>query len=344
MVAPPTGVDVVTFGEIMLRLATPGHFRFAQAPHLEMTFGGGEANVAVSLANFGVPAAFVTKLPANALADRCIAELRGMGVQTGNIIRGGERMGVYFLESGAGPRASQVIYDRSGAAIAQIGAGEVDWPAMMKGVRWFHWTGITPALGDGPAAAVRAACQAAKAEGLTVSADLNYRKKLWSPQRAGEVMGALMEHVDVCIANEEDAQSVFGIKGAKVESGKIDREVYVDVAQQLQERFGFRQVAITLRESISASRNGWSAMLLDGGAAHFARRYELEIVDRVGGGDSFAAGLIYAQLKGFDPKRSIEWATAASALKHTIPGDFNRVTVAEVEQLAAGDASGRVQR
>src|SRR5690606_19489901 len=219
--------EVITFGEIMLRLATPGHLRFAQAPQLEMTFGGGEANVAVSLANYGIASAFVTRLPANDIADRCIAELRGLGVETRHVLRGGERMGIYFLESGAGPRASKVIYDRAGAAVAQMKAGDVDWPAVFRGAKWFHWTGITPALGDGPAAAVREACEAAKAAGLIVSTDLNYRKKLWSRDKAGEVMGGLMQYVDVCIANEEDAESVFNIKGAHVESGKIEREVYV---------------------------------------------------------------------------------------------------------------------
>ena len=335
---------VVTFGEIMLRLATPGFRRFAQADALEVSFGGGEANVAVSLANFGVAASFVTKLPENDLADRCLAELRGLGVGTHHVVRGGERMGIYFLETGAGPRPSKVIYDRAGSAASELRPGEVDWAAAFDGAAWFHWTGITPALGPGPAAAVREACEAARAAGVTVSVDLNYRKKLWTREKAGAVMAGLMPFVDVCIANEEDAESVFGIKGAQVESGEIDRDVYVDVAEQLRGRFGFSQVAITLRESISASRNGWSALLLADGGPHFARRHDVEIVDRVGSGDSFAAGLIYGALRQFAPPRRVEWATAAAALKHTIPGDFNRATVEEVDRLAGGDGSGRVQR
>lgn len=336
--------DVITFGEIMLRLATPGFQRFAQAPHLEMTFGGGEANVAVSLANYGLAAGFVTRLPDNDLADRCLAELRGLKVDVSRVVRGGERVGVYFLETGASQRASKVIYDRAGSAIAAIQPGMVDWASVFAGSRWFHWTGITPALGDSAAAVTREACQAAKAAGLTVSTDLNYRKKLWSKKKAGEVMAGLMEFVDVCIANEEDAESVFDIKGADVESGHLDHANYESVARQLQERFGFKQVAITLRESISASENGWSAMLFADGRAHFSRRYLVQIVDRVGGGDSFGGGLIFAMLRGDQPERAINFAVAASALKHTIPGDYNRVSLAEVETLAGGDASGRVQR
>lgn len=340
--------DVITFGEIMMRLATPGHLRFSQTPHLEMTFGGGEANVAVSLANFGVTASFVTRLPANDLADKALNELRGLGVGVDQIVRGGERIGIYFLEAGASQRASKVLYDRAHSAIAEIKPGDVDWPKVFanggKPARWFHWTGITPALSDTAAAVVEEACVAAKAAGVTVSVDLNYRKKLWSKQKAGEVMGRLMRHVDVCIANEEDAESVFAIKGAEVTSGKIDHARYEAVAAQLTERFGFRQVAITLRESISASVNGWSAMLFEGGAAHYSRRYEMHIVDRVGGGDSFAAGLIFALLRGDAASAAIEFAVAASCLKHSISGDYNRVTVEEVETLARGDASGRVQR
>jgi 2-dehydro-3-deoxygluconokinase len=335
---------VVTFGEIMMRLATPGFTRFSQAAHLELTYGGGEANVAVSLANFGLDAAFVTRLPKNDMADRAIAELRGIGVDTSHIVRGGERIGIYFLESGASQRASKVTYDRAHSAIAEIEPGEVDWPRVFEGARWFHWTGITPALSESAAAVTREACIAAKAAGVTVSTDLNYRKKLWSRDRAREVMTGLAEYIDVCIANEEDAESVFGIKGAEVHTGVIERGTYVDVARQLTEHFGFNTVAITLRESISASRNGWSAMLYADGQAYFSRRYDITIVDRVGGGDSFGAGLIYATLQGRQPQETIEWAVAASALKHTIPGDYNRVTVAEVETLAGGDASGRVQR
>ena len=335
---------VVTFGEIMMRLATPGHLRFSQSPHLELTYGGGEANVAVSLANYGLETQFVTRLPKNDLAQGAINELRGLGVGTDFIVRGGERMGVYFLESGASQRASKVIYDRAHSAIAGIKPGEVDWDKVFEGAKWFHWTGITPALGDSAAAVTREACQAAKKHGLTVSTDLNYRKKLWTREKAGEVMGGLMEFVDICIANEEDAESVFNIKGAEVTSGQIDHGQYEDVARQLTGRFKFKQVAITLRESFSASHNGWSAMLYTDGKSHFSSRYDISIVDRVGGGDSFGAGLIYAILRGDGPDKAINFAVAASCLKHSISGDYNRVSLEEVETLAKGDASGRVQR
>jgi 2-dehydro-3-deoxygluconokinase len=336
--------DVVTFGEIMMRLATPGFLRFGQTNTLEMTFGGGEANVAVSLANYGLTADFVTRLPKNDMGQSAINELRGLGVGTGHIVRGGERIGIYFLETGASQRASKVTYDRAHSAISEIKPGEVDWAAAFKGARWFHWTGITPALSDSAAAVVEEACIAAKAAGLTVSTDLNFRKKLWSKQKAGEVMGRLMQYVDVCIANEEDAESVFGIHGSEVTGGKIDNAQYEEVARQLTERFGFKQVAITLRESYSASHNGWSAMLWTGGKAYFSRKYDLNVIDRVGGGDSFGGGLIFASLRGDDPQSAIEFAVAASALKHTIPGDYNRVTLEEVQGLVKGDGSGRVQR
>ena len=335
---------VVTFGEIMMRLATPGHLRFSQAPHLELTYGGGEANVAVSLANYGLQTQFVTRLPNNDLAQCAINELRGLGVGTGHIVRGGERIGVYFLESGASQRASKVIYDRAHSAIAGIKPGDVDWDQVFKDAKWFHWTGITPALSDSAAAVTREACQAAKKHGLTISADLNFRKKLWSREKAGEVMGSLMEYVDLCIANEEDAESVFNIKGAEVTSGQIEHAQYEDVARQLTERFNFKQVAITLRESFSASHNGWSAMLHTAGRSCFSRRYDIAIVDRVGGGDAFGGGLIYALMRGDTAEKAIEFAVAASCLKHSISGDLNRVSLEEVETLAKGDASGRVQR
>jgi 2-dehydro-3-deoxygluconokinase len=253
-------------------------------------------------------------------------------------------MGIYFLESGASQRASKVLYDRAHSSISEIKPGEVPWEGVFAGAKWFHWTGITPALSDSAAKVVEEACGAARQAGVTISVDLNYRKKLWSTNKAGEVMGGLMKYVDICIANEEDAESVFGIKGAEVTSGRIEHVQYESVARQLVERFGFKQVAITLRESISASRNGWSAMLFEGGRSHFSRRYEITIVDRVGGGDSFAAGLIYASLRGDDAARAIELAVAASCLKHSIPGDYNRVLLDEVENLVRGDASGRVQR
>ena len=328
----------------MMRLATPGFLRYAQAPYLELTYGGGEANVAVSLVNYGLSADFVTRLPKNDMGQRAIHELRGIGVGTRHIVRAGDRIGIYFIESGASQRASKVTYDRAHSAISEIKPGEVDWAAAFQGARWFHWTGITPALSDSAAATVEEACVAAKAAGLTVSTDLNYRKKLWTKQKAGEVMGRLMKHVDVCIANEEDAESVFGIHGAEVTSGKIEHAQYEAVACQLTERFGFKQVAITLRESYSASHNGWSAMLWENGKSYFSRRYDLQIVDRVGGGDSFGAGLIFASLRGDDPQKAIDFAVAASALKHTISGDYNRVTLEEVETLVEGDGSGRVQR
>jgi len=340
--------DLVTFGEIMMRLATPGSLRFEQTPHLELTYGGGEANVAVSAVNYGLTADFVTRLPKNDMALRAIRELRGLGVGVDHIVRGGERIGIYFLESGASQRASKVTYDRAHSAISEIKPGDVNWDAVFAGgatkTRWFHWTGITPALSDSAAAVVREACQAARNHGVTVSVDLNFRKKLWSREKAEKVMGSLMEFVDVCIANEEDAESVFGIKGAEVSSGKIERSQYESVARQLTDRFGFKQVAITLRESHSASHNGWSAMLYENGRSHFSKKYDITIVDRVGGGDSFAGGLIFSLLRGDGPAAVIEFAVAASCLKHSISGDYNRVTLSEVEALAGGDGSGRVQR
>ena len=337
--------DVVSFGEIMMRLATPGFLRFAQTPVLELTYGGGEANVAVSLVNFGASAEFITRLPKNDMADRAINELRGLGVNVHHIVRGGDRIGIYFLESGASQRASKVTYDRAHSAIAEIKPGEVNWDEVFgSGAKWFHWTGITPALSDSAAAATREACEAAKRHGVTVSVDLNYRKKLWTKEKAGQAMGELMQFVDVCIANEEDAESVFAIKGAEVTSGKIEHAQYEDVAKKLTDKFGFKKVAITLRESHSASRNGWSAMLFEDGASHFSNKYDITIVDRVGGGDSFASGLIFALLRGDHAEKAINFAVAASCLKHTVSGDFNRVTLEEVEALAKGDASGRVQR
>jgi 2-dehydro-3-deoxygluconokinase len=339
-------MKAITFGEVMLRLATPGHLRFNQASLLEITFGGGEANVAVSLAQLGDEAAFVSRLPRNDLAETCIQQLRGLGVDTRAVLRGGERMGIYFLETGAAQRASTVTYDRAHSAIAAIDPGELDWPAILEGGNWFHFTGITPALSETAARAVQEGARAAGQLGLKVSCDLNYRKKLWSPERAQSVMGDLMEHVDYCIANEEDAEKVFGIKaaGAEISRGKIDRDRYVEVAHQLTERFKLQGVAITLRESHSASRNGWSGLYYNGGHSCFSQRYEIDIVDRVGGGDAFAAGFIHAQAGGQPPQQVIDFAVAASCLKHTISGDYNRVSVAEVDALLAGDGSGRVQR
>ncbi len=330
----------------MLRLATPGRLRLSQASSLEMTFGGGEANVAVSLALLGEEAAFVSRLPKNDVADAALYHLRGHGVDTRSILRGGDRLGIYFLETGASQRASTVTYDRAHSAISEINPADLKWEQILAGADWFHFTGITPALSDNAAQATLDGARTAQRLGLTVSCDLNYRKKLWTTDKAGQVMGGLMPHVDVCIANEEDAEKVFGIKAhsAEVTAGKIDHARYIEVAQKLTERFKFQSVAITLRESFSASRNGWSGLYFAGGKEHFSRRYELEIVDRVGGGDSFAAGLIYALGKKKSPAEAIEFAAAASCLKHSVVGDFNLVKLAEIEALLAGDGSGRVQR
>lgn len=337
---------VVTFGEIMLRLSPPGYQRFVQANSFDVVYGGGEANVAVSLANFGLDAYFVSKVPKHEIGQCAVDHLRRYGVHTDYVLRGGDRLGIYFLEMGASQRPSKVVYDRANSAIAQVKAGDFDWDRILDGADWFHFTGITPALGDGPAAATLEAVQAAKAKGVKVSADLNYRKKLWTPEKANQVMSKLMEYVDVAIGNEEDAEKVFGIKAGStdVTSGQIDEEGYRQVARKLVERFGFEKVAITLRESISASDNNWSALLYDGREFYRSRTYKVHIVDRVGGGDSFGGGLIYSLLTGKSPKDALEFAVAASALKHSIFGDFNLVTAAEVETLAGGDASGRVQR
>lgn len=337
---------VVTFGELMLRLSPPGYQRFLQTPQFEATFGGGEANVAVSLARFGVPAAFVTKLPNNPLGDAAVGELRRYGVDVGAVVRGGQRLGIYFCEKGASQRASKVVYDRKGAAIAEAKPDEFDWKTIFQGARWFHFTGITPALSETAAAATLEACRQAKAAGIPVSCDLNYRKNLWSTAQAGAVMATLMPYVDTLIANEEDAEKVFGIRAenADVAAGRLSHESYADVAHQLIARFGFRRVAITLRTSRSASDNGWAGMLYENNKAHFSKEYDVRIVDRVGGGDSFCAGLIFALLEGQSPDAAVEFATAASCLKHSIEGDFNLVSVDEVRALAAGDGSGRVQR
>ncbi len=339
---------VVTFGEIMLRLQTYNHERFIQMRGLEATFGGGEANVAVSCANYGLNACFVTKLPENPIGDACIAELRKHNVCTKRIARGGERVGIYYCEKGASQRPSNVVYDRAHSSIATADKSDFNWDEIFDGADWFHFTGITPALGDGIAEICLEACKAAKAKNVTISCDLNFRKKLWTSEKAGKVMGELMKYVDVCIANEEDAEKVFGIHAANtdVTGGKISDEGYKDVARQLVDRFGFSHVAITLRESISASENDWSALLYDAKADSFfkSKKYHMMIVDRVGGGDSFGGGLIYSMLQGFDGQKAIEFAVAASCLKHTIEGDMNLVTVKEVENLMGGDGSGRVQR
>lgn len=339
-------MKVITFGEIMLRLAPEGYYRFVQAEKYLATYGGGEANVAVSLANYGIDAAFVTKLPAH--GNRPGGRKRPAPLWRGYLLhRPRRRPGrLYFVEKGASQRPSKVIYDRAGSSIAQASPADFDWDAIFDGADWFHFTGITPALGDTLAQICLEACKKAKEKNITVSCDLNYRKKLWSREKAGQVMNELCKYVDVCIANEEDASDVFGIKAANTDitAGKVDHEGYKDVAKQLADRFGFQKVAITLRSSISANDNNWAAMLYDGSQYYFSKSYPIHIVDRVGGGDSFGAGLIYSCLNGFAPQETIEFAVAASCLKHAIEGDFNMVSVSEVQNLAGGDASGRVQR
>lgn len=338
--------NVVTFGEIMLRLNPEGYLRFVQSDCFEATYAGGEANVAVSLSNYGIPTSFVTKLPEHEIGQCAVNALRRYGVDTRFVVRGGSRLGIYFCEKGASQRASKVIYDRAGSAIALATKSDFDWDAIFEDATWFHFTGITPALGGELPEICLEACKTAKAKGITVSCDLNYRKKLWSRKEAERVMHTFMPYVDVCISNEEDADDVFGIKAENtdIEKGNLNKDGYISVARQLSERFGLKKVAITLRGSISASDNNWSGMLYENGKAFFAPNYNVHIVDRVGGGDSFGGGLIYALLQNWDNQRVINFAVAASCLKHTIEHDFNLMSVAEVEALAAGNASGRVQR
>ncbi len=339
-------MKVVTFGEIMLRLAPEGYLRFTQADRFGVVYGGGEANVAVSLANFGVESQFVSRLPKHEIGQAALNSLRRYGVDTSHIVRGGERLGIYYLEKGASQRPSKVIYDRAGSAFAASSAEDYDWNEIFRGTDWFHFTGITPALGGNIASVCLTAAREARKRGITVSCDLNYRKKLWSKEEACRTMSEICRYVDVCIANEEDADDVFGIHAAStdVQKGILDREGYVSVADQLGKRFGFKVVAITLRESISASDNVWSAMLYADEKAYFSRKYPIRIVDRVGGGDSFGTGLIYAMLCGWNEQKIIEFAVAASCLKQTVEGDYNMVSADEVLSLAEGNASGRVQR
>lgn len=336
----------VTFGEIMMRLNPEGYRRFIQADGFEASYAGGEANVAVSLANFGLDAGFVTKLPANPLGEAARNSVRRFGVDTSNIVWGGPRLGIYFVEKGASQRASKVVYDRAGSSVSLAAREDFDWAKILKGTKWFHFTGITPALGGELPEICLDALEYCKARKITVSCDLNYRAKLWSKAEAGRCMSRLVPYVDVLIANEADASDVFGIagKGSDVESGKLDSAGYVAVAEELQRRFGCKKIAITLRTSLSASRNLWSGMLYSGGRAYFAKEYDLQIVDRVGGGDSFGGGLIYALAAGKGAQSAIDFAVAASALKHSVEGDFNHATVGEVEALAAGNGTGRVQR
>jgi 2-dehydro-3-deoxygluconokinase len=339
---------VVTFGEIMLRLSPPGFERLLQSPSLVATFGGGEANVAVSLAHFGLDSWYVTRLPRNPIGDAALRVLRAEGVRTDAIARGGDRVGIYFAESGASQRASVVVYDRAKSAISEMTPGTIDWPRVFDGAAWFHVTGITPALGANAVACTTEAVTAARKAGAKISVDLNFRKKLWTEAAAQQVMRPMMANVDVVIANEEDIQAVLGlgVANADVVGGHLDVHAYRTVAQQITRELGPSMVAITLRESLSASDNGWSAVLWDGKANQFhqSQRYDLRLVDRIGGGDSFAAGLIYGLMTGRSSADSLRFAVAASALKHSIAGDFNRVSVDEVDRLAAGDASGRVQR
>ncbi len=337
---------VVTFGEIMLRLAPEGYYRFFQSENMKATFGGGEANVAVSLANFGEESVFVTKLPEHAIGQAAVNSLRYFGVDTSKIVRGGDRVGIYFLEKGASQRGSLCIYDRAGSAISEAVSDEFDWEGILDGADWFHFTGITPALGENVARACLDACMCAKRRGVIVSCDLNYRSKLWTRVEAKRVMTEICKYVDVCILNEEDAKDIFGIEApmSDIYKGKLDRGGYEYVARELIDKFGFSKVAITLRESVSASDNNWSAVLCDGKSCCFSKTYNLRIVDRVGGGDSFGGGLIYALVNNMPTDEAIEFAVSASALKHTVEGDFNRVSVGEVKKLMRGDGSGRVQR
>jgi 2-dehydro-3-deoxygluconokinase len=337
---------IVTRGEIMLRLSTPGQSRVVQSDSFDICYGGGEANVAVSLANFGEEAYFVSKLPAHEIGEAAISALRKYQVKTDFIARGGDRVGIYFLETGASMRASKVIYDRAGSAIANADPQEFDWDKIFTGASWFHWTGITPAISKKAAELTKQACIEAKKHGCVVSCDLNYRKKLWTPQEAQAVMKDLMQYVDVCIGNEEDAELTLGFKPAhtNVASGTLNAEDYKSIFQEMQVAYGFKIIASTLRESFSATHNGWSALMYDGKAFYQSKHYDIEpIIDRVGGGDSFSGALIYGLLHRL-PQAALEFAVAASALKHTIPGDFNQVNIKEVDTLAGGDASGRVQR
>ena len=327
--------DVVTFGELMLRLTPPGRQRFAQAAHFEITLGGAEANVAVLIAQLGGSAEFVTRLPAHDLAQRAVNELRGLGVGTAHVLRGGERMGVYFLEQGASQRPGKVIYDRAHSAIAEAQPGDFDWDAIFAGARWFHFSGITPALSAAAAALTAEACAAARRRGLTVSFDLNYRAKLWTREQAGAALAPLMAHVDLCVTSAEEARTVFGLDCS---------DEPADAAVKLRDRFGFKTVALTQRTGALACSTGWGAMLFADGTAHFSRRHEVAVIDRVGAGDCFTGALIFALLRGDAPAPAIEFATAASALKHTIPGDHALLTLDEVEALAAGAGGSRVQR
>ncbi|MEO8111402.1 MAG: sugar kinase [Ginsengibacter sp.] len=337
---------VITLGEIMLRLSTPDFKRFVQADSFDVTYGGGEANVAAALCNYGLHGVFVSKVPDNPIGQAAINHLRRYGVDTQFVVRGGKRLGIYFLETGASMRASQVVYDRADAAISEAEIADFDFDKILDGADWFHTTGITPALSDKAAALTEAALKAAKQKGITTSIDLNYRKKLWSKEKAREVMTNLCKYIDVCIGNEEDAETTLGFtsKGTDVTKGELNLDGYKDVFQQMKEKFGFKYIASTLRESRSASDNGWSALVYDGKEFYHSKQYDVRIVDRVGSGDSFASGFIYGLVTGMEMKDAAEFGVAASAMKHTIPGDLNHATLSDVKGLMKGDASGRVQR
>lgn len=337
---------VITFGEVMLKLSSLSYQRFIQSSAMNVEYAGAEANVAVSLSNFGVKTEFVSKLPKNELGETALNRLRQFGVDVSGIARGGERIGIYFVEKGASQRPSKVIYDRTHSAIAEAQKFDFDWDIIFQDANWFHFTGITPALSDAVAEICLDACKAAKERNITISCDLNYRNKLWPREKAKLVMTGLCKYVDVCIANEEDAANVFGIeaKNSDVNEGALDVHSYEAVASQLQSRFGFKLVAITLRESLSASDNNWSAILYDGEKTYVSRKYGIHIIDRIGGGDAFGAGLIYGCIQGFDKQKALDFAVAASCLKQTIEGDFNLVSVSEVEHLMSSAGSGRIVR
>ncbi len=337
---------IVTLGEIMLRLSPAGCNRFVQVDSFDVIWGGGEANVAVSCANYGHEAFFVTKLPSHEIGQAAVNALRRYGVHTDYIARGGNRVGIYYCETGASMRPSKVIYDRAGSSVAEADPEDFDFNKIMDGADWFHWSGITPAISDKAAELTRLACEAAKRKGVTVSCDLNFRKKLWTKEKAQETMRPLMQYVDVCIGNEEDAELCLGFKpSADVESGVTDAEGYKGIFKAMAQEFGFRYVASTLRESYSATRNGWKALIFDGKQFYESKRYDINpIIDRVGGGDSFSGGLIHGLLTMDNIEQALEFAVAASALKQTVPGDFNLVTEDEVRSLAGGSANGRVQR
>lgn len=329
----------VTFGELMLRLSPPGYLRLTQTPHFEITFGGAEANVAVMIAQLGGAAEFVTKLPLNDIGTRAVQELRGLGVGVEKIVRGGDRVGAYFVETGASQRAGKVIYDRAHSAIAEAQARDFDWDTIFAGVDWFHWSGITPALSPGMVAITEQACQAAKERGLTVSFDLNYRAKLWTKEQAGATLRPLMKYVDLCVTSVEEAKTVFGLA---LDENAARREE--DAAQRLIAEFGFKKVALTMRSADTANTTRWGAMLFSEGQSHYSRTHDITIVDRVGAGDSFSGALLFALKRGDTPAKAVEFAVAASTLKHTVAGDYARLELGEVEALAAGAGGGRVQR